>query len=457
MARVMTEKQLLRSTIGLTLLALSVGACGDDEDGGGGTGGVGATGGIGATGGTGATGGVGATGGTGGSTGGTGGSTGGTGGSTGGTGGATGGTGGATGGTGGGMAGSAGAAGMAGSAGMAGAGGGITETIYDFEQDEQGWTAGTDVTVAVSTEQALDGSQSLAITLPGLDEANGSVQVDSPPIWPGMEVTLNLWLPEDFPVDDMYAQAFLQGNNYQDPPGFYIDGNAGNDDWVAGAWNSWTFTVPDTVFPGGTQVLGIQVGDGSGDGTIAAGTVVYLDAITVSGGSTECAIDTGTGDHDFEGETTDAYAIDEVGGVAPTDTAIALSTDQASSGTQSLAVTFTDLPAPDEGEATVRQIYVNHPAIYCGQQVTLHVYLPTDATATGADALTFAGYTHYDWFGSTEVAEPPATIDRGAFTEYTFSLPTDVGPQGIQRVGARFEYSGAAPFSGTAYIDQITW
>jgi hypothetical protein len=246
---------------------------------------------------------------------------------------------------------------------------------------------------------------------------------------------------------------------------------------MPGAFNTWTYTVPNT-FPGGLQSLGFQMGDNMG-GALIGGKSIYLDNITATGGVQVCATGTGTGNHDFENTdagaaTTTGYAIDDNpanAGVA----AISISTDQASSGTQSLKVALTGLPNTTAGGANVRNIYINSPNIYCGQTATFHVYMPT-----GSDGVVFQAYVQYNSYGKF-VSMGPATITRGAFTTYAFTIPADVGPGGIQRLGVQILNNRTTPdggtgttdagdggtdaaapadttsFTGNVYIDGITW
>ena len=144
-------------------------------------------------------------------------------------------------------------------------------------------------------EQHFDGAQSLKITHGALDNANILATVRQffsvarhrrhaprlSPHWLRHE-----WrplLPGHHPVEQLQALRFDRQR-----------ARTG----TAGAWNTWTYTVPNT-FPGGLQVLGFQLGDNSTGPTIAAGSV-YLDAITATGGTQNCAVAIGTGAHTFE-------------------------------------------------------------------------------------------------------------------------------------------------------------
>lgn len=81
----------------------------------------------------------------------------------------------------------------------------------------------------------------------------------------------------------------------------------------------------------------------------------------------------------------------------------------------------------------------------------MHVYLPP-----GSDGLTFQVFTQYNnyaQFGATG----PASVTRDAWNTYAYTVPSNVGPGGIQRLGIQFLWSGTAAFTGNVYIDDITW
>lgn len=369
-----------------------------------------------------------------------------------------------------------------------------TTVLYDFESGVQGWGWNniTGATVAASTEQKVDGVQSLKATLPAVPEAgtapnNVLLSANLNTLWPGTVVTFHAFFPTGTPTNgDVYFQGFSQSNNYQK----FDSAANGPHTIMPGAFTTWTYTIPNT-FPGGLQVLGFQTGDNMA-GSLIAGKSIYLDNITATGGVQNCAVATGTGNHDFEpvdGASLSGYGIDDHP-VNNSVAAISLSTDQAFTGTGSLKVALTGLtadPTPDPADNThsarnVRNIYINSPNIYCGQTATFHVYMPT-----GSDGVTFQAYVQYNGYGKF-VAMGPATITRGAFTTYAFAIPTDVGPGGIQRLGVQIINNRTTPdggtgdagggsdagdggtdaatdasapptsdFTGNVYIDAITW
>jgi hypothetical protein len=132
-------------------------------------------------------------------------------------------------------------------------------------------------------------------------------------------------------------------------------------------------------------------------------------------------------------------------------TTIARSTTRALTGSASLGVTFTNLPAPTGTAPTKRIVFIDKPVVYCGQTMTFRVFLPT-----GSDGLTFQVFAQYDNFGAF-TGTGPVTATREAWNAATYTIPTSVGPGGIQRVGVEFQYSGTSPYSGEVSIDQVTW
>lgn len=382
---------------------------------------------------------------------------GGSGGSMGGTDAGSSGMGGTTAGSGGlaGSGGSAGSAGMGGEGGQAGEGGqgpggeggqgGETPVVlYDFESGVQGWSTMTGgASVSQSTDEHVDGSNSLKITHAALDGSSLIVQVSGTPVWPGTVITFNAFLPAGLDTTGgTYFQAFSQANNYN--INFDTSGNDPSRTPVPGGLTTWTYTVPNT-FPGGLQILGFQLGDNSGGTTIAAGDV-YIDSITATGGVANCAIATPAGLHDFETSPLDAsvYKVDG------TLTTIAQATDRFFMGSGSMKVSFAGLPAPTGTEPTKRIVYIDKPNVYCGQTMTVHVFLPT-----GSEGMTFQIFAQYNNYGAF-TGTGAQTVTVNDWNTAAFTIPT-VGPGGIQRVGLEFMYSGSAAFTGDVWVDAISW
>jgi hypothetical protein len=332
--------------------------------------------------------------------------------------------------------------------GEGGQGGEPSVVLYDFESGVQGWTAMTSgASVAQSTDQHIDGTNSLKITHGVLDNSDVIVQVDGTPVWPGTVITFRAFLPAGFDTaGGTYFQAFMQGNNYL--INFDTTGNSSRTA-VPGGWTSWTYTVPNT-FPGGLNRLGFQLGDNAGGTTIPAGDV-YIDSITATGGVANCALAEPAGLHDFETSPLDAtvYQVDAANPVPrPT---LSQATDRAFMGSGSMKVSFADLPAPTGNEPTKRVVYIDRPIVYCGQTVTVHVFLPA-----GSDGMTFQVFAQYNNFGAF-TGTGARTVTQDAWNTATYTIPTTVGPGGIQRVGLEFMYSGTAAFTGDVWVDAISW
>ena len=119
------------------------------------------------------------------------------------------------------------------------------------------------------------------------------------------------------------------------------------------------------------------------------------------------------------------------------DTVISQSTDQKNGGTASWKVAFTAIPAATSATAaTSRRVYIAGPNIYCGQVATVHVYLPASS-----DGLTFQVFTQYNNYAKNSFTGP-ATVTRAAWNTYAFTIPSDVGPGGIQQLGVPVQLVG---------------
>jgi len=123
-----------------------------------------------------------------------------------------------------------------------------------------------------------------------------------------------------------------------------------------------------------------------------------------------------------------------------------------------------------------RQIFIAKPNIYCGQTLTMHVFMPT-----GSDGITYKAYVQYNNYGKTGT-NGPTTVTTNAFNTTTLTIPSDVGPGGIQRIGVQIYNNRASPdggadggtgdagdggtdaatapstdFTGNVYLDAVTW
>jgi hypothetical protein len=328
--------------------------------------------------------------------------------------------------------------------------------IFDFEDGAQGWGGST---ATQSTDQMFEGANSLELAHDALDNANTFWAVNGASrngvdFWPGTVLTFRGYLPVGWDTTGgTYFQAIGQANNYA------IFDSTGNSARTAmpGAWTTWTYTIPET-FPGGFQALGFQIGDNSGGSTIPAGSV-FIDGITATPSPTPgCARAMPMVTHDFETDwaplpATQPYQVaDGTDAVTGPNIAIARSTALADMGTASLAVTFTGLEVLSPATDAKRIVFVNNPNVYCGQAMSFRVFLPA-----GSDGLTFQVFAQYNNYAGFSGTGGLSTVTRDAWNTGTFTVPMTVGPGGVQRVGLEFIYTGTTAFTGTVYVDQITW
>jgi hypothetical protein len=359
----------------------------------------------------------------------------------------------------------AGGSGSGGSnAGGSGAGG-TTSTgtgcsiVWDWEgTGVDNWYADTDVTLAVSTTQKVSGTQSLKVTVPALtskaaDDAGTAATSDkrgisvSPPstsnLWPGATVTVNVWIPTG--TTGLWMHVYMQSNSWAN----WNDTTVGTP--TPGAWSTLTFTVPaaTAVFPGGINALGLQFGV-SGGGTFAGGDI-FVDSVTVCGGTQTCS-GTDTGSFDFEtAGSTDGWAFK--GDTAVTDTVVTQSSSQhyGTTGSGSLKVAMTAIPMAPTTGWTSRLVELGSPKAYCGQTVTFHVMADN---VTGLSVEPYASANSWGWFPGT--ASTLATTNT--WTTVTFTVPATVNFLGLQAIGLMLSNtSTSATYSGTVYIDGVTW
>ncbi len=335
--------------------------------------------------------------------------------------------------------------------------------IWDWESTTvDSWAAdNTDTTLAVSTTEEFTGTQSLAATLPALTStanpdggAGGSSMTRSIQITPatasnllpGATVTAHIWVPADSggSTTKTWVQIFMQSNNWANWD------NSTEVTPTANAWTTLTFTVPaaSRILPGGINRLGIQIGVSNGNSF--AGGNIYIDSITVCGGSASCT-GTTTGSFDFETAATVGSTGDWALNGTATDTVVSQSTAQHYSGTGSMLVAMTAVPAAASSSSwTSRQIQLTNPQAYCGQTVTYHVYADTIANL---NVQPFAQIDNYQWSSGT--ATTITTADT--WQTITFPVPT-YNFLGIQVLGVQLSNtSTTATYTGNVYIDDITW
>ena len=335
------------------------------------------------------------------------------------------------------------------------------QTIWDWEGTTvDSWAADTDVTLSVSTTQKVTGSQSLKATIPALTssaatdggtaatEAKRSISVTPPAatsnMWPGATVTVQVWIPAG--TTGLWMHLYTQSNNWAN----WNDATVGTP--TAGAWTALTFTVPaaTTVFPGGINRFGIQLGV-SGGGSFAGGDI-FIDSITVCGGTQTCS-GTGSGSFDFEtAGATDGWAFK--GDTTVTDTPVTQSTTQhyGATGTGSLKAALTAIPvAPSATGWTSRLVELANPKAYCGQTVTFHV---SADNVTGLNVQPYASANNWSWFAGTGVT----LTAINSWTAVTFTLPATINFLGLQAFGLQLSNtSTTATYTGNVYIDGVTW
>jgi hypothetical protein len=321
------------------------------------------------------------------------------------------------------------------------------------------WTTDTDVTLSVSTTQKFTGTQSLKVTIPAMTSTAGvdggtaatttmkGLYMTPPPatsnMWPGATITVHVWVPVG---TSAWMQLFMQSNNWtswnQSPTSVTP---------TAGAWTTLTFTVPaaTAVFPGGINQLGIQFGV-SGGGSFAAGDI-FIDSITVCGGTQSCS-GTGAGSFDFEtAGSTDGWAFK--GDTAITDTVVTQSTAQhyGSSGSGSLKVAMTAIPVAPTIGWTSRLAELANPQAYCGQTVTYHVMADN---VTGLNVQPYASANGWGWFPGTGVT----LTAINTWTTVTFTVPPTINFLGLQAMGLMLSNtSTSGTYTGNVYIDGVTW
>jgi hypothetical protein len=262
-------------------------------------------------------------------------------------------------------------------------------------------------------------------------------------LWPGATVSMSVWAPAG--SASLFFQIFSQSNNWMkwDNTAYFAP--------TPGAWKTITYTIPNT-FPGGIQGLGLQTGVYNG-GTFAGGDI-FIDSITVCGGTASCA-GTGTGLFDFEAAdtpATDNWAEDGT----DADTVVSQATDQFFHGAGSLKVALTGVPAPTTGW-TSRRIRVSGawnvatPNLYCGQTVTFHVYA-TNVTGLNVQPISWVN----SWvFGSGTAVTPAAA---NTWTTVTYTVPATINSLGLQAIGLQLSNTATtAAYTGTVYIDDVTW
>ena len=332
--------------------------------------------------------------------------------------------------------------------------------IWDWEgTTADSWITDADVTLAVSTTQKFTGTQSLKATIPALTSTagvDGGAAATStvrglyikPPsatsnMWPGATVTAHVWVPTG--TTGVWMQLFTQSNNWA------VWKNSPTTMATAGAWTTLTWTVPAAtdVFPGGINQFALQLGVSGGNSF--AGGDIFIDSITVCGGTQSCS-GTGAGSFDFEtAGSTDGWAFK--GDTAITDTVVTQSTAQhyGSSGSGSLKVAMTAIPVAPTIGWTSRLAELANPQAYCGQTVTYHVMADN---VTGLNVQPYASANGWGWFPGTGVT----LTAINTWTTVTFTVPPTINFLGLQAMGLMLSNtSTSGTYTGNVYIDGVTW
>ena len=342
--------------------------------------------------------------------------------------------------------------------------GGTTSTgcpiVWDWEGTTvDGWITDSDVTLAVSATQKFTGTQSLKATIPALTSTAGvdggaaatstvrGFYIKPPPatsnMWPGATVTAHVWVPAG--ATGTWMQLFTNSNNWA------VGRNSPTTMATAGAWTTLTWTVPAAtdVFPGGINQFAVQFGVSAGNSF--AGGDIFIDSITVCGGTQACS-GTDTGSFDFEtAGSTDGWAFKGDTGV--TDTVVTQSTAQhyGTTGTGSLKVAMTAIPVAPAAGSTTRRVELANAKAYCGQTVTFHVM------ADNITALNIQPYAAVNYW-SDSIGTAATLTATNAWTTVTFTIPTTVSFLGLQAIGLQFgNTSTSATYTGNVYIDGVTW
>jgi hypothetical protein len=185
-----------------------------------------------------------------------------------------------------------------------------------------------------------------------------------------------------------------------------------------GAGNGGTMPVGQAGAEGGT--LGESGAASGGAGAEPAGTMMY----------------------DFE-TSTDGFVAD-CSGKACTLTTVASSSKEANSGSNSLAVEFSE-------EVEIVYIRRDLPGIVAGQTLTFSLWTPDDGRLGTIQAFAQQGAID-DWLGVWNT-RTLGSLTQDGWTDLEVVVPADYGT--IQSIGVRFEF--ADPYSGTFYLDSVAW
>jgi hypothetical protein len=123
---------------------------------------------------------------------------------------------------------------------------------------------------------------------------------------------------------------------------------------------------------------------------------------------------------------------------------VAGSTARAFAGASSLAVTF-------NGAAGAPTIFVRSPATPAGSTVAFRIWLPAGSAITSVQPYALQGASGgWTWTGTWRAA---ASLTANAWNTINVAVPANAAP--LDQLGLEFTTSKA--WSGTAYVDAVTW
>ena len=182
---------------------------------------------------------------------------------------------------------------------------------------------------------------------------------------------------------------------------------------------------------------------GAGGGPGGAGTGGVVCEAGVGGAASADQAGGGGARYDFE-TSVQSWKIGD--GSAPSLT-IASSAAQHFDGQASLAVSFS-ASGPSWYELMVDPVT---PAIPAGALVTLHIFVPADAALLWVKPYVQETANAWTWTGLLADA---ACLSRDTWTTLQVSVPA-IGTAPVARLGMHFYL--AAAWSGTIYVDGVTW
>ena len=215
-------------------------------------------------------------------------------------------------------------------------------------------------------------------------------------------------------------------------------GADGSGSGSGGAGGSGVVTVPGT---GGRGSGGSGSGGNGSGGTVPGGSGGHLVAGT--GGASSGGAPADTARYSFE-QGTQSWGVPS--GNQPAFAAVTSTTAAHFAGQSSLGGSIST------GVAHVYQLAVQltagSPA--AGAKVTFHVQVPVGAPIDWVQPYVKTGAPGYVWTGVTVA---PPSLTPGAWNAIVVTVPSPSAT--IQEIGVQFDVTAA--FTGTVYIDTVTW